>query len=177
VNADFLGTHSYTKVDIVLHDIRRYLQIITKCNPNVLESLFIPDDHILFCSNKLQLHTIRKHVVDYRCAKESFLGFAKSQMHQFDNNGKVKGLIHLHRLLDEYDQFCTNGVITYPSRNLELLVQLQNATKEHLRSIDHWRYIKDVEARLTPQQCDMHPNPIVTEQLLTEYLSYAMLTQ
>lgn len=72
------------KNDIVFFEIKKFIDLLAKNNPNILELLFSPPDCILFEDKALK--NLRNITVLSRLCKESFAGYARTQIK------KAKGL-------------------------------------------------------------------------------------
>lgn len=68
--------------DDVLYEIRKYIHLASKCNPNILELLFIDDQHILF-HNKFydRIRDSRDLFLSTLC-RHTFSGYAHAQLHK-----------------------------------------------------------------------------------------------
>lgn len=58
---DYQEQVSDDKSDVVFYEVKRYLHLLIKSNPNILESLFIPKEFVIG-----EVHPIMKHIIDNR---------------------------------------------------------------------------------------------------------------
>jgi len=82
-DSDYEKTVADDKSDVVFYELRTYCELLAKSNPNILESLFVPDDLIIYCDP-----VFRKMFLDNRdkfLSQDAFpgmIGYAKSQIHK-----------------------------------------------------------------------------------------------
>ena len=102
---DYVDEKSDSKHDITWYEIKKWLHLLIKGNPNQLESLFVPKDKIIFINNDIINNVIdnRNEFLTKECFKSLF-GYAKSQIQ------KARGLNKLivnpvNKLLEPLD-FC-----------------------------------------------------------------------
>jgi uncharacterized protein len=65
--------------DVVSYEVRKFIGLLLKCNPNVLSLLWLPDKHILFEHPLGRLLRARKQLFVSKVAYHSFTGYAYSQ--------------------------------------------------------------------------------------------------
>lgn len=81
--SDYEKTVSDAKSDVVFYELRAYCELLGKSNPNVLESLFIPEDFIIYCDP-----VFKKMFLDNRdkfLSQDAFpgmFGYARSQINK-----------------------------------------------------------------------------------------------
>jgi len=66
--------------DSIAYDIRKFFKLAAKCNPNIIEMLFVPEDLVVVDSEYGK--ALREHKYDFlsMAAKHSFHGYAYSQL-------------------------------------------------------------------------------------------------
>lgn len=66
--------------DIIYYELNRFLRLLIQNNPNILEELFVPEDKILFMSDKIKpLYDKREMFLTTKC-KSTFGGYSISQI-------------------------------------------------------------------------------------------------
>jgi len=83
---NYKDQYSNESNDIVYYEIGKFLELLCKGNPNILELTNTPDHCIIFCDSKFQeVINVRKSFIT-KVVKGTFLGYAKTQI------GKAVGL-------------------------------------------------------------------------------------
>lgn len=111
--------------DITIYNIVKYFKLCADCNPNMIDSLFVPQSSILSISNIGQMVREKRHLFLSKKAWHSFKGYAYSQLHKAkgknpEEGGKrkelhdkygmdTKFLYHVARLIDEVQQILELG--------------------------------------------------------------------
>ena len=129
--------------DIVYYSLKKYLSLVAKQNPNVLSLLWLPDRHILKCTELGKQLLAAKQSLASKQAYHSFVGYAYGQLHRMknpDQTGKlgqkrkeliarfgydVKNASHLIRLLKMGIEFLATGelIVERPENNLLLEIK------------------------------------------------------
>jgi len=84
-NEYFLGNKKCEQVncptnDIVYYELNRFVHLLEQNNPNILEELFVPEDKILFMSDKMKpLYENRDRFLTTKC-RNTFGGYSISQI-------------------------------------------------------------------------------------------------
>jgi len=66
--------------DIVYYELNRFINLLSQNNPNILEELFVPEDKIIFISNKIKpLYDNREKFLTTKC-RNTFGGYSISQI-------------------------------------------------------------------------------------------------
>ena len=80
--------------DVVIYNIVKYFDLCMGCNPNMIDSLFVPERCVIHATEiGRHLRTNRKLFLSKK-AHHSFKGYAFSQLHKIDV--KMKGAKNLH---------------------------------------------------------------------------------
>jgi predicted nucleotidyltransferase len=122
--------------DITIYSIVNYFQLCMENNPNMLDSLFVPQDCVLHITKIGNMVRDRRRSFLHKGSWHKFKGYAYSQLHKMkdknlDPNGKraelrnkfgfdVKFAYHTIRLLGEAEQILQEGDIDL-RRNSEQL--------------------------------------------------------
>jgi predicted nucleotidyltransferase len=111
--------------DFSIYSIVQYFQLCMECNPNMIDSLYTPQNCILYISPIAQMVRDNRDIFLSKLAWHKFKGYAYSQIHKMKNKsheGKrvetvkkygydIKFAYHVVRLLDECEQILTTGTI------------------------------------------------------------------
>ncbi len=114
--------HTY---DLTSYNIVHYFHLCMDCNPNMLDSLFVPRECIIHASKISEMVREKRKMFLHKGAWHRFKGYAYAQLHKMDNKkpeGKraetvvkfgydVKFAYHLVRLLGEIEQILAEGDI------------------------------------------------------------------
>jgi predicted nucleotidyltransferase len=109
--------------DITIYNIVRYFHLCMECNPNMIDTLFTPQDCVLHCSKIAQIVRDNRKLFLHKGYYHKARGYAFSQLHKIRTNvptGKrtkiveefgwdVKFGYHLFRLLDQAEQVLEYG--------------------------------------------------------------------
>ncbi len=110
--------------DVTVYNITKFFKLCKQNNPNMLDSLFVPENMITHCTQDVgRLVRDRRHIFLSQAIWHRYRGYAYSQlkkMGQKEAEGArtdliekhgydVKFAYHLVRLLDEAEQFITTG--------------------------------------------------------------------
>lgn len=104
--------------DLALHEARKYCRLILKCNPTVMELLWLNEyeysDHW-----GQKLISLRTKCLSEAAVREAYLGYAKSQLNRLHNrqgdlNEKrvAKHAMHMARLTNQGMELYTTGHLT-----------------------------------------------------------------
>jgi len=91
--------------DVCWWELEKFLRLALKANPNILEALYVPEEHVLFASEQgRKLREIRDKFLS-KYLYQTYSGYVLSQFHKFhrdiQHGGKYKPkhAMHLIRLL------------------------------------------------------------------------------
>jgi predicted nucleotidyltransferase len=148
--------------DFQIYNIVKYFRLCYENNPNMIDSLFVPDNCVLHCTHVGHIVRDNRKLFLSKQVWQKFKGYAFSQLKKMENKepiGKraesveqygydVKYAYHLWRLLDEAEQILSSGDLNL-QRCREALKSIRRGewTEERLR--------KEFEGRL-PQIEDVH---------------------
>jgi len=128
--------------DVVVYELRKYIKLMLKANPNVLSLLFLPE-HLYALRHPLGQRLIDKR--DIFCSREayhSFVGYAHGQLHRMTHpSGKhmgkkrrelvvkfgfdCKNAGHLIRILRVGIEFLTTGEIRVQREDAQELIEIK----------------------------------------------------
>ena len=125
--SDFVGITSFEQyvdknTDTVIYSFKKFIDLLSKSNPSILEMLFCKPEHYLYVSELGQLLLDNRHLFLTQKVIPTFKGFARSQLNRFENalvrNGSVlsynETLTHINRSLK-------NAMSQFPDVNEEMV--------------------------------------------------------
>src|ERR1044071_4732281 len=65
--------------DAVSYEVRKFIGLLLKCNPNVLSLLWLPEQHVIFEHELGRLLRDHRHIFVTKAAYHSFNGYAYAQ--------------------------------------------------------------------------------------------------
>jgi predicted nucleotidyltransferase len=83
--------HNKVEYDFSIYNIVRYFQLCLECNPNMLDSLFVPNRCILHSSKLAQNIRDKRNLFIHKGYFHKAKGYAFSQMHKIKNERNVSG--------------------------------------------------------------------------------------
>ena len=129
--------------DVLIYDFRKFIHLMVKSNPNVLQSLWTPDHHFLKTTETFKTLQANRGLFLSKAIYKSFCGYAYGQLHKMENmayNGymgqKRKGLVdkfgydtknaqHLIRLLRQGIDALKTGEIVVERPDANELKQIK----------------------------------------------------
>jgi predicted nucleotidyltransferase len=127
--------------DLTCYSIVKYFSLCMGCNPNMIDSLFVPRECITHTTQLGEMVRERRHIFLSKNIKNKFLGYAYSQFNKMSSKNPEKGskrskireefgfdckyAMHLVRLVLECEQALTEGDIDL-RRNSEILKSIRN---------------------------------------------------
>lgn len=137
----FERKHEYW--DVLIYDLRKFIRLLIKANPNVMQALWTPAKHTLKTSWQFELLQKNRHLFAHRGIYKSFCGYSYGQLHKMENmayNGymgeKRKTLVdkfgydcknaqHLIRLLRQGIEFLETGELIVERPDRAELIQIK----------------------------------------------------
>ena len=129
-------TKEEREYDFTIYNITKYFQLAMENNPNMLDSLFVPQHCVLLCSNIAQQVRQHRKIFLHKGCWHKLKGYAYSQLHKLKNKEAPESLkrqdsiakfgfdvkfgYHIVRLLLEAEQILTTGDLIL-NRDAELL--------------------------------------------------------
>lgn len=119
--SDVLETHA-PNPDLTLYEVAKWCNLALKCNPNILEMVYLPD-HLYTVRDDLGncLIDIREAFLSQDAVKTSYINYARSQLHKIERRGDFgsdmkkrteKHARHLVRLMVQGFQLYSTGNLT-----------------------------------------------------------------
>lgn len=141
--------------DLSIYSIVRYLSLCMECNPNLIDSLFTPQDCVLHITRVGNLVRDQRRLFLHKGCWPKFKGYAYAQLHKIraqkpigkrrelvDQFGfDVKFAYHVVRLLDECEQILLKSDIDL-RRNREHLKAIRRG-EVTLEEIERWSADKE----------------------------------
>ena len=127
--------------DFTIFSIVRYFHLCMECNPNIIDSMFVPQNCILHSTNIANMVRDKRHIFLSKAVWPRFKGYAYSQLHKASGKNPQNGskrdalrkehgmdskfLYHVVRLLSEVEQIMAEG-------DLDLQ---EKGRREHMKAI------------------------------------------
>jgi len=145
--------------DVLVYDFRKFIRLLIKANPNVMQALWTPAHHVLKSSPEYDLLVANRTLFAHKGIYKSFCGYSWGQLKKMENmayNGymgqKRKSLVdrfgydcknaqHLIRLLRQGTEFLRTGELVVERPDRAELIQIKTGQW----SIDR---VKDVAGKL-----------------------------
>lgn len=123
--------------DVITFDVRKFIYLLLKQNPNVVGLLWLPEDKMFINTRWSKMIIDRRELFSSKMAYESFAGYARGQMHKMTHYTKegymgekrmglvnkygydVKNAAHLIRLLKMCIEFLETGVFNVDRTNID----------------------------------------------------------
>jgi hypothetical protein len=121
---------SRSKLEGVVYELRKFLELASQANPNILDVLFCRDQELRYCNalgEKLREH---RNLVLSAKAKHTFSGYATSQLKRIET--------HRRWLLDPPTTNPTRGDFELPEQTVIPADQLMAAQAAIQKKIDGW---------------------------------------
>jgi predicted nucleotidyltransferase len=181
--------------DITIYSIVKYFQLCMENNPNIIDSLFVPQRCVLHSTQVGNL--VREHRKDFlhKGCWHKFKGYAFSQLHKMrtktplprskrDQDVQVhqfdtKFAYHVLRLISEVEQILTEGDLDL-ERNREQLKAIRKGEMGEQEIYDYFNQKeKDLEAVYNSSQLPYSPDESKIKSLLLQCLEmhYGSLDQ
>lgn len=170
--------------DLSIYNIVKYFQLCMENNPNMIDSLFVPNFCILHCTKVGQIARENRKLFLHKGSWHKFKGYAYSQMHKIkskNKEGKRKDIIeqygydikfayHVVRLLNEVEQILTEGDLDL-IRNREQLKSIRRGewTEEEIYSYFSKKEYA-LEKLYTESTLQHSPDEVAIKQLLVNCL-------
>ena len=175
--------------DSVIYEVRKYISLLLKSNPNVLSLLWLPEHLYIHISKEGQKLIDNRNIFVSKQAYHSFVGYANGQLHRMthvntsDLGAKRKRLIarfgydtknasHLIRLLRIGIEFLTDGELHIVREDASELKEIKNGEwplEKVLKEAD--RLFALAQEAYVRSPLPLQPDQKKAEELLVEILS------
>lgn len=172
--------------DITLYNITKYFRLLTDNNPNIIDSLFVPRNCVLYSTTIGEMVREQRQIFLHKGSWHKFKGYAYSQMHKIKTKkpegGRkamveefgydVKFAYHVVRLLDEVEQILTTHDL-HLGRNKEELKAIRRG-EWSLEKLESYFADKERDLEQVYQNSTLPHKPDVTpiKQLLLQCLEH-----
>jgi len=172
--------------DVTIYNIVKYFMLCMECNPNMVDSLFVPSNCILHITQIGQMVREKRQIFLCKLAWHRFKGYAHSQIHKMENKnpeGKRKELVeqfgydvkfayHIVRLLGEIEQILTEGDLDL-QRNREQLKAIRRGEWKQEEIIEYFnKREKELESVYDNSTLPHKPREAEIKELLLECLEH-----
>lgn len=120
--------------DLTIYSIIKYFRLLTDCNPNIIDTLFVPRRCVVYSTNLGELLRENRHLFLNKGCWPTFKGYAYTQIHKMKTKkpeGKrvqlvekygydVKFAYHVVRLLNEIEQIMAEGTLALDQNSEQL---------------------------------------------------------
>lgn len=178
--------------DLSVYSIAKYFRLLMENNPNIIDSLFVPDNCILYSTPIADTVRENRKLFLHKGCWAKFKGYAYSQLHKIrtkkpvGNRKKnieefgydVKFAYHVVRLLDEVEQLLTTGELNL-SRNREQLKAIRRGDWKLEQVEEHFKQKESqLEAAYAKSDLPDKPDTVSIRKLLSQCLEsyYGSLT-
>jgi len=105
------------ELDIVVYELRKFVGLLAKGNPNVLTMLWLPERHIILARDSGQMLIENRDLFAHKKVYKPFAGYAASQLHKMEKSGVYQGYMGERRkkLVDRFG---------YDTKNAAHLIRL-----------------------------------------------------
>lgn len=181
-------TDAGKEYDVTIFSITKYFQLCMENNPNMIDSLFTPQNAILHASPIAQMVRDRRRMFLHKGAWHKFKGYAYSQVHKMRSKENpeslkrqalveqfgydVKFAYHVVRLINEVEQILTEGDLDL-QRNREQLKAIRRGewTQEQIYGYFETKE-RELEKAYTESKLPHSPDETAIKQLLVDCLEH-----
>jgi len=112
-NKDVSGKNTFLAVDVKYYGLKRFIKLVSQCNPNIIEFLFVPDNKILYLSNDFKSILDNRELFLTQEIARRFMGYAFEQEKKMYIRSENFTLIHQawKSLKEEYPNLPQNTPI------------------------------------------------------------------
>jgi hypothetical protein len=170
--------------DIQVFSIVRYFELCRQNNPNMVDSLFTPEECVIHCTNVGRMVRDNRHLFLSKESWKKFRGYAQSQLKKMNDKNPeggrkeivekfgydVKFAYHIIRLFDEVEQILLEGTINLQrAREVMKAIRRGDWTAVEVRN---WAIEKEkaLEVAYTKSTLPEHPDEERLLRLLKECL-------
>ncbi len=174
--------------DFSVYSIIKYFQLVMENNPNMIDSLFVPQRCIVLCTQIGNLVRENRKIFLHKGAWHKFKGYSYSQLHKMKNKNPQKGssraklveiymydtkfAYHLVRLLNEIEQILVEGDLNL-ERNSEQLKSIRRGEWTFEEIVDYFSTKeRDLESLYTTSTLQHSPDEKQIKNLLLKCLEH-----
>ena len=142
--------------DFAEHEIAKFLKLVLKGNPTVMELLWLEDDLYEFISPEgKQMINFREHFLSEPAIRASYGGYAFAQQKKYrDGFPKAKYARHSLRLVDQGLSLLETGHLEVRVANPQRYWDLADMTNEQVNAVldEAFKRFQDLEKTALPQE-------------------------
>ncbi|WNO10846.1 DNA polymerase beta superfamily protein [Teredinibacter sp. KSP-S5-2] len=141
--------------DLTIYSIIKYFRLLADCNPNIIDTLFVPRRCVIYSTALGELIRENRHLFLHKGCWPTFKGYAYAQMHKMKtkqpegNRVKliekygydVKFAYHVVRLLNEIEQIMAEGDLELDKNSEQLKAIRRGEWNQH--QIETYFYEKE----------------------------------
>lgn len=136
--------------DLVIYDIRKFFNLASNCNPNIIEILFVEPEDIRHISPLGRKLLDNRDLFLSRRARHTFSGYAVSQFKRLqrdikaDRKIKNKHVMHLVRLMTMCKEILMSGKVIVKRPDKDDLLKIRRGEWDY-QEIEAWQKSMDSE--------------------------------
>lgn len=169
--------HEDKEYDLNIYNIVKYFKLCSDCNPNMIDSLFVPQNCILSISPIGVMVRENRHLFLSKKAWHAFKGYAYSQLHKSKGKNPLEGskrktlrdkhgmdtkfLYHVVRLIDEVEQILEFHDLDI-QRSKEHMKAIRNGEVPQ-EEIEKWFQSKEKDLESLYHKSTLNNRPRLTE--------------
>lgn len=172
LDADALGGQG-KEWDLSIFNIVKYFQLCWENNPNMLDSLFTPDNCVVHCTQIGQMVRDNRKLFLSKEAWKKFRGYAHAQLHKMVTKNPIGGrteivdkfgfdvkfAYHVVRLLDEAEQILLQGDMDL-TRSKEAMKAVRRGDWS-IEDVKKWAMEKEIALEAAYTNCKLPDHPPV----------------
>lgn len=139
--------------DIVFYSSKKFIDLLKKGSPNVLELLFVPKEHVIVSTVTSDLLIFNKDLFVTKQIIPKFIGFSKSE--KIKNNPKSKS--HSIRMLEQLIELLQHKTITFPRPNADFLLEIKTKNIDNLEYENYYNNLLN-KIRYLESSCNLPQN-------------------
>jgi len=114
--------------DIAYYSLRKFIGLASKCNPNILELLFIPVENVIVAKPPIsRVLKMTPMFLNKKNIYNAYKGFGLTEFDKFKRNNKqLKKAVNCVRLLEDAIQLFETGKLVFPSKMTPTLCDIKN---------------------------------------------------
>jgi len=136
VSKDENGRNTKHAIDRKFYELRKFVNLVMKGNPNIIELCFVNK------SNIVQISSLGEYLMTNikKLISKSFIGhfdgYMRSEWDKYNNPNRtcykeVKKASHVYRLMSECEELITTGRITFPLQERDVIKEIKNGSLLH----------------------------------------------
>jgi predicted nucleotidyltransferase len=175
--------------DFSVYNIMKYFRLVMECNPNMIDSLFVPRNCILHSTQISELVRENRHLFLHKGVFHKYKGYSFSQMHKMKIKTPEEGSVryddvkkhsystkfayHIVRLLSQVEQILTEGTLVLNEKGRREQMKAIRNGEWSMDDVIKWFSSKELELEKIYNNCNILPYnykenlPKIKELLIT----------